>query len=101
MLGAVAKQVNADGRAGRGLVASTPLPVLVFAGIRGQTLMCIELLLDYRLRPRLLASRLMLRLELEATGLTHSNDRNVLDSLDDPKIALRHETVCHRMMMYS
>jgi hypothetical protein len=62
---------------------------------------CIELLLDHRLRPRLLASRLMLRLELEATGLTHSNDRNVLDSLYDPKIALRHENSLPQNMRYS
>ncbi len=52
--------------------------------------MRIELLLDHRLRPRLLARRLMLRLKLGLAGLADSDDRNILDSLNDPKIALRH-----------
>jgi hypothetical protein len=51
----------------------------------------IELLLNYGLRPRLLARRLMFGLKLELAALADSDDRNVLDSLDDPKIALGHE----------
>jgi hypothetical protein len=56
----------------------------------------IELLLDHRLRPRLLASGLMLRLELLFAGLTDSYDWDILDPLDDPKTALRHNLVSHR-----
>lgn len=52
----------------------------------------IELLLDHSLRPGLLARRLMLGLELHFAGLTDSDHWNVLDSLYDPKIALRHAT---------
>jgi len=51
----------------------------------------IELLLNHSLRPRLLADGLMLRLELYPTSLTNSDDRNVLDPLDDPKSALGHD----------
>jgi hypothetical protein len=56
----------------------------------------IELLLDHRLCPRLLARRLMFRLKLHATGFANSYDRDVLDPLDDPKIALGHDLVSHR-----
>ena len=51
----------------------------------------IELLLNYSLRPRLLASWLMFGLKLEPAAFADSDDGNVLDSLDDPKIALGHE----------
>jgi hypothetical protein len=51
----------------------------------------IELLLDHSLRPRLLAGGLMLRLKLHPAELTDSDDRNILDSLHDPQIALGHE----------
>ena len=53
--------------------------------------MRIELLLNHRLRPRLLACRLMLGLKLGLAGLADSDDRNILDSFKDPKVALRHE----------
>jgi quercetin dioxygenase-like cupin family protein len=56
----------------------------------------IELLLDHCLRPRLLASGLMLRLELLLTGLTDPDDWDILDALDDPKSALGHDLVSHR-----
>jgi hypothetical protein len=61
------------------------------AGICRLALVRVELLLDHRLRPRLLARRLMLGVELHIAGLTDSNDRDVLDSLDDPKTPLGHE----------
>jgi hypothetical protein len=51
----------------------------------------IELLLNHSLRPCLLTRRLVLRLKLDFAGLTDSDDRNVLDALDDPQIALGHE----------
>jgi hypothetical protein len=51
----------------------------------------IELLLNHRLRPRLLTRRLVLSLKLDFAGLTDSDDRNVLDALDDPQIALGHD----------
>jgi hypothetical protein len=51
----------------------------------------VELLLDHCLRPRLLARRLMFRLELHATGCTCSYDWHILDAFDDPKTALGHE----------
>ena len=60
-------------------------------GLGGRALVRIELLLNHRLRPRLLTRRLMLRLKLNFAGLTDSNDRNVLDAFDDPQIALGHE----------
>src|SRR5712664_1217425 len=60
-------------------------------GICRFALVRVELLLNHSLRPRLLADGLMLRLELYLAGLTDSDDRNVLDPLDDPKIALGHE----------
>jgi hypothetical protein len=50
----------------------------------------IELLLDHSLRPRLLARRLVLRLKLNLAGLADPDDRNVLYSLYNPKIALGH-----------
>jgi hypothetical protein len=50
----------------------------------------IELLLDDRLRPCLLARRLMLCLELHFAALTDTDHRNILDSLHDAKIALGH-----------
>ena len=53
--------------------------------------MRIELLLDHRLRPRLLPRRLMLRLELYLAALADSDYRNILDALHDAKIALGHE----------
>ncbi|MGA8312366.1 MAG: hypothetical protein WB755_20215, partial [Terriglobales bacterium] len=59
--------------------------------LRWRALVRIELLLDYRLCPRLLSSRLMLRLELDFAELTDSDHRNVLDPLYDAKIALGHE----------
>ena len=69
---------------------SALLACTVVTGIGRLALVCIELLLDHSLRPRLLASRLMLRLELDFAELTDSDDRNILDSLYDPKIALGH-----------
>ncbi len=60
------------------------------AALLGLALVRIELLLDHSLCPRLLASWLMLRLELDLARLTDSDDRNILDSLYDPKIALGH-----------
>src|SRR5450755_287363 len=51
----------------------------------------IELLLDHRLRPGLLACGLMLRLELYFAALADSDHGNILDSLDDAKIALGHD----------
>jgi hypothetical protein len=65
-------------------------------GIRRLALVDIELLLDHCLRPRLLAGRLMLRLELLLTGLTDSYDWDILNAPDDPKTALRHNLVSHR-----
>jgi hypothetical protein len=56
----------------------------------------IELLLDHSLRPRLLARGLMLRLELFLAGLADSYDWDILEALDDPKTALRHNLVSHR-----
>ena len=53
--------------------------------------MRIELLLDHSLRPRLLSDGLMFSLKLDSAAFTDSNHRNVLDSLDDAKIALGHE----------
>jgi len=50
----------------------------------------IELLLDDRLRPCLLARRLMFCLELHFAALTDTDHRNILDSLHDAKIALGH-----------
>jgi hypothetical protein len=50
----------------------------------------IELLLNDSLRPRLLARRLMLRLKLNLAGLADSDDRNILYSPDDSKVALGH-----------
>jgi hypothetical protein len=52
----------------------------------------IELLLDHSLRASLLASRLMLGLKLHFASLTDSDDRNVLHSFYDSKIALGHGT---------
>jgi hypothetical protein len=60
-------------------------------GIRGLALVRVELLLDYSLRPCLLADGLMLGMELHIAGFTDSDDRDVLDSLDDTKIALGHD----------
>jgi hypothetical protein len=51
----------------------------------------IELLLNYSLRSRLLACRLMFGLKLEPAAFADSDDWNVLDSLDDPEIALGHK----------
>lgn len=53
--------------------------------------MRVELLLDHRLRTRLLAGGLMLRQELHVAGLTDSDDRDIFDALYDPKAALGHE----------
>ena len=64
-------------------------------GIHRLALVRIKLLLDHSLRPRLLASRLMLRLELDFAELTDSDDRNILDSLYDPKLRLGMATVSH------
>ena len=63
--------------------------------IRRLALVRVELLLDYRLRPRLLTGGLMFRMELLLTGFTDSDDRNVLDPLYDTKVALGHEIVSH------
>jgi hypothetical protein len=60
-------------------------------GIRGPALVRVELLLDYCLRPRLLSGWLMFRMELLLAGFADSDDRNILDSLYDTKIALGHE----------
>jgi len=51
----------------------------------------IELLLDHSLRPGLLSSRLMLRLELDLAEFADSDHGNVLDAFYDPQIALGHE----------
>jgi hypothetical protein len=51
----------------------------------------IKLLLDYRLRPRLLSGGLVIRLELHIAGLADPDYGNILDSLHDPKIARGHE----------
>jgi hypothetical protein len=59
--------------------------------VRRFALVRIELLLDHSLRPRLLAGGLMSRLELLVTRFADPDNRNILDSLDDPKIALGHE----------
>jgi hypothetical protein len=58
---------------------------------RDLALVRIELLLDYRLRPGLLACRLMLCLELHLATLADSDHRNILDSFYDAKIALGHD----------
>lgn len=60
-------------------------------GIRRLAFVRIELLLDDSLSSCLLTSRLMLRLELCVARLADSDDRNVLDPLDNPKTALEHE----------
>ena len=77
-----------------GIVVSVVAAALVLAwpgiGIRGLAFVRIKLLLDHSLRPRLLSSRLMLRLKLDFTEVTDSDHRNVLDSLYDPQIALGH-----------
>ena len=66
---------------------------------RRHALVRIELLLDHSLRPRLLSHRLMLGLKLDFAEFTDSNHRNVLDSLDDAKLALGHiSTVSHRFL---
>lgn len=59
---------------------------------RRLALVRVELLLDDSLRPGLLARGLMLGLELSVAGLADSDDWNILDPLDDPKIALSHGT---------
>jgi hypothetical protein len=59
-------------------------------GIRGPALVRVELLLDYSLRPRLLTGRLMFRLKLHFARFTDSDDRDILDSLYDPKTARGH-----------
>ena len=64
---------------------------LVEICIRRLALVRVELLLDYRLRPRLLTGGLMFRLELVLTGFTDSDEWNILDSLYDTKVALGHE----------
>lgn len=70
---------------------SAVLACTVVTGIGRPALVRIELPLDHGLRPSLLASRLMPRVELDLARLTDSDDRNILDSLYDPKIALGHE----------
>lgn len=52
--------------------------------------MCVELLLDHSLRPCLLTRRLMFCLKLYLAKFTGSDDRNILDSLYDSKMALGH-----------
>ena len=52
--------------------------------------MRVELLLDHSLRPRLLARRLMLCLELHLAALADSDHGNILDAFHDAKIALGH-----------
>jgi hypothetical protein len=64
---------------------------IVLARLGGLALMSIELLLYDRLRSRLLSRRLMFCHELDLAGFTDSDDRNILHSLDDPKVALGHE----------
>jgi hypothetical protein len=66
-------------------------------GIHRLALVRIKLLLDHCLRPRLLANWLMLGLELDFAGFTDSDDRNILDALDDPKAALGHDLVSHSL----
>jgi hypothetical protein len=110
MLGAIRRQVNVR-RHGMcfGILISTRGVILTLRRIQREAdrhsaltrvslaamprlaLVRVELLLDDRLRPCLLASRLMLRLELHFAELADSDDRNILDPFHDPKIALGHE----------
>ncbi len=74
---------------------------IVLAGLGRLALVSIELLLYDRLRSRLLSRGLMFRHELDLAGFTDSDDRNVLHSLDDPKVALGHEDSVPQFMVAS